>query len=113
MNCERLPARHQLHFGTGPPSSRRAHLESWLEVELKGRFSGRVLPVDDAAANRWGLLAAHVKQKEKPLAVIDGLLAATALHYNLTVVSRNAGDFKKRGSFPFQPLARVVHAKIR
>jgi predicted nucleic acid-binding protein len=27
------------------------------------------------------------------LSAIDGLLAATAIHHNLTIVSRNAGDF--------------------
>jgi predicted nucleic acid-binding protein len=28
------------------------------------------------------------------LPIIDGLLAATALHYNLTVVTRNSSDFR-------------------
>ena len=86
-----------------PQSKRRAQLESWLEVELKGRFSRRILPVDAAVADRWGLLAAQAKQKGKPLAVIDGLLAATALHYNLTLVSRNAADFKSAEVSVFNP----------
>jgi toxin FitB len=72
---------------------RRTRLETWLEVELRARFSGRVLPVDEAVADRWGLLAAQAKRKGIPLPIIDGLLAATALHYNLTVVSRNSSDF--------------------
>jgi len=73
---------------------RRTHLETWLKVELQTRFSGRILPIDAAIADRWGLLAADAKRKGKPLSIIDGLLAATALHHNLTVVSRNADDFK-------------------
>jgi predicted nucleic acid-binding protein len=76
-----------------PQDRRRTRLEAWLEVELQERFSGRTLPIDAAVADRWGLLAAEARRKGKALAVIDGLLAATALHYNLTVVSRNAGDF--------------------
>jgi predicted nucleic acid-binding protein len=72
---------------------RRARLEAWLAVELQGRFAGRTLPVDAGVADRWGWLAAEARRKGKALAVVDGLLAATALHYNLTVVSRNAGDF--------------------
>lgn len=76
-----------------PQGKRRAHLETWLEVELQARFSGRILPVDAAVAGRWGLLAGQAKRKGMPLGVIDGLLAATALHHNLTVVSRNARDF--------------------
>lgn len=73
---------------------RRTHLETWLEVDLQSRFSGRIVPIDSAIADRWGLLVAEAKRKGRVLAVIDGLLAATALHHNLTVVSRNASDFK-------------------
>jgi predicted nucleic acid-binding protein len=76
-----------------PQSKRRTNLETWLEVELGSRFSGRILSVDAAIADRWGLLAAEAKLKGKPLSAIDGLLAATALHHNLTIVSRNLSDF--------------------
>lgn len=72
---------------------RRTRLETWLEVELQARFAGRILPIEAAIADRWGLIAAEAKRKGKVLSVIDGLLAATALHHNLTVVSRNASDF--------------------
>jgi predicted nucleic acid-binding protein len=76
-----------------PQSARRSQLESWLEVELQARFSGRVLPVSAAIADRWGVLAAESKRKGRPLSVIDGLLAATALQFNFTIVSRNVNDF--------------------
>ena len=72
---------------------RRALLESWLEVDVRARFAGRILPIDAAIADRWGALAAEVKSKGAALSAIDGLLAATALHHNLTIVSRNVGDF--------------------
>ena len=74
-------------------SKRRTHLETWLEVELKARFSDRILAIDAPVADRWGLLAAQAKSRGTPLPIIDGLLAATALHYNLTVVTRNGSDF--------------------
>jgi predicted nucleic acid-binding protein len=73
---------------------RRARLETWLEVDLQTRFAGRILPVDWPVADRWGLIAAQAKQKGLSLPIVDGLLAATALHYNLTVVSRNLNDFR-------------------
>jgi predicted nucleic acid-binding protein len=72
---------------------RRTRLETWLDIELPARFAGRILPIDGAVADRWGLLAGEAKRRGFVLPVIDGLLAATALHYNLTVVSRNASDF--------------------
>ena len=72
---------------------RRTQLETWLEVELQARFWGRILAIDASVADRWGLLAAQAKGRGMSLPIIDGLLAATALHHNLTVVSRNASDF--------------------
>jgi predicted nucleic acid-binding protein len=72
---------------------RRTRLEAWLEVDLRGRFSGRILRVDAAVADRWGLLSARARRNGVPLPIIDGLLAATALHHNLTMVSRNVLDF--------------------
>jgi predicted nucleic acid-binding protein len=76
-----------------PQGKRRTRLEAWLEVELQARFAGRIVPIDAAIADRWGLIASEAKRRGKALPVIDGLLAATALHHNLTVVSRNASDF--------------------
>ena len=78
-----------------PQSKRRTRLETWLAVELQARFAGRIVPIDGSIADRWGLIAAEARHKSEALSVIDGLLAATALQHNLTVVSRNAGDFKK------------------
>ena len=76
-----------------PQSKRRTHLETWLELDVQARFSGRILAIDAPIADRWGLLAAEARRKGKALSAIDGLLAATALHHNLTLVSRNVGDF--------------------
>lgn len=79
------------------PGKRRTRLESWLEVELPVRFAGRVLSINRAVAERWGSLAALGKRRGRPLAVIDGLLAATALEHDLALVSRNVGDFAGTG----------------
>jgi predicted nucleic acid-binding protein len=73
---------------------RREKLRLWLEHELPAWFEGRVLPVDLAVADRWGRLLAEVG---RPVPTIDSLLAATALHYELRLVTRNAGDFNYPG----------------
>jgi len=77
-----------------PQSKRRTRLETWLEIDLLSRFAGRILPIDAAVADRWGSLAAHARSEGNTLSTIDGLLVATALHHNLTVVSRNVHDFQ-------------------
>jgi hypothetical protein len=72
---------------------RRTRLEAWLEVELRARFVGRIVAIDAEIADRWGFLAAEARRHGVALPIVDGLLAATALQYNLTVVTRNTGDF--------------------
>ena len=85
----------EIRFGVEllPTSKRRTVLEEWLEHDLPTWFEGRVLPVDRSIADRWGVLRAQAQMKGRPLSVVDGLLAATALEHGLTVVSRNVGDF--------------------
>jgi predicted nucleic acid-binding protein len=73
---------------------RREKLRLWLEYDLPTWFEGRVLPVDLAVADRWGRLLAEMGQ---PVPTIDSLLAATALHHELRLVTRNAGDFEYPG----------------
>lgn len=81
---------------------KRARLESWI-AEIVLRFSGRILPVDGAVAEQWGRIAAQAEVQGKTLPVIDALLAATAMSYNLTLVSRNAADLAATGAMLFNP----------
>lgn len=83
-----------------PATARRARLEAWLDHDLALRFAGRILPVDQPVADRWGRLSAEVASKRMVLPVVDGLLAATALHHNLTLVTRNSRDIEPT-SVPF------------
>lgn len=61
-------------------------LENWL-VTVEKAFGERILPVDRAVANEWGRLNAN-----RPVPVIDGLLAATANIHRMTLVTRNIAD---------------------
>jgi predicted nucleic acid-binding protein len=80
-----------------PRSNKRGLLESWLANDLVLRFAGRILQVNLDIAERWGLISARAKMAGAPLAVIDGLMAATALHHNLTFVTRNTKDVQVAG----------------
>ena len=72
-------------------AERKRRLVDWLEAELPAFFAGRILPVDERVAERWGRLAAL---HGRPVPVIDSLLAATALCHGLTLVTRNLKDFR-------------------
>ncbi|MGE3919882.1 MAG: type II toxin-antitoxin system VapC family toxin [Gammaproteobacteria bacterium] len=70
---------------------RKQKLKLWLEQELTTWFGTRMLGVNYAVADRWGRLQAQLKRS---LPAIDSLIAATALHYDLCVVTRNEQDYK-------------------
>ena len=72
--------------------ARKVRLEAWLSSNLLPRFEGRILPIDQAIAERWGQITGSLATQGSPLPVIDGLLAATALDHNLTLVTRNTRD---------------------
>ena len=79
---------------------RAAALDVWLATVGRA-FAGRILPVDDAVADRWGRLAAI-----RPIPVTDALLAATALVHRLTLVTRNDRHVAGLGASvlnPFEP----------
>ena len=86
-----------------PQSRRRATLEAWLEKDLPARFEGRVLNIDQEVADRWGLLTAAGRNSGIVLPVIDGLLAATALEHNLTLVTKDTGQIPSMGVAVFTP----------
>ena len=77
-------------------------LVTWLRTVMQ-EFSDRILNVDTAVAETWGVLSTI-----RPIPVIDGLLAATAMKHNLILVTRNVADVEGFGIQilnPFTPAA--------
>ena len=86
-----------------PVGKRRSGIQLWINDVLRPWFAGRVLPVDETIAERWGVLAGQRRLQGRPLGVADGLIAATALEHDLTVVTRNVKDFESLGVMVFNP----------
>jgi predicted nucleic acid-binding protein len=73
-----------------PAGQRRVALQDWLDIDVRSWFAGRILPVTES-------IAAIARQQGASLAVVDGVIAATALHHDLTLVTRNVRDFAGLG----------------
>ena len=76
-----------------PLGQKKLDLETWYRTTLPLWFGERVLPVSRTIAERWGALDAQCQRKGKSLNTADGMIAATALEHDLTVVTRNIRDF--------------------
>jgi toxin FitB len=69
-----------------------AILREWMDRHVLPTFSGRILSIDTAVAQRCATL--HVPN---PCSDRDALIAATAFVHGLTVVTRNVADFERTG----------------
>lgn len=80
-----------------PESKKKKDLQIWLNRDLKRRFEGRILPVDDRVATLWGEILGHAEIKGDAVPAVDGLIAATGLAHDLVVITRNAKHIAKTG----------------
>ena len=85
------------------PGTRREELEVWIETDLSILFSSRILSVTRSIAERWGVLDATRQLAGRPLNIADGLIAATALEHEFTLVTRNVKDFADLGVVLLNP----------
>lgn len=84
-------------------SKKKKALKIWLQTDLRERFSGRIVPIDDTVALSWGVLQASAEQHGVTIPSIDGLIAATGITHNMTVVTRNTQDMEASGAVLFNP----------
>jgi predicted nucleic acid-binding protein len=71
--------------------------QQWLREEVDRlehqEFSRRVLPFDATAAMIYGRIVAERERSGRPMAVLDGMIAAIALQHDAVVATRDTRDF--------------------
>lgn len=78
-----------------PASKKKESLQNWVNYDLKERFKNRIVDLDLHAATTWGKAQASSELLGKAMPAIDGLIAATGIAYDLTVVTRNTKDMEE------------------
>ncbi|HYA73724.1 MAG TPA: type II toxin-antitoxin system VapC family toxin [Roseiarcus sp.] len=75
--------------------ARRAELHDWLERKLRPMFEERILAVSEDVMFKWRLLVEEGRKARHTFSQPDLIIAATALHHGLTVVTRDTGEFER------------------
>ena len=83
--------------------ARRAQIAAWLENEMRPLFEGRILPLSEDILLKWRLIIEQGRKQGHTFSHPDVLIAATAAHHGLTVVSRDTRDFIAAGTRVFNP----------
>ncbi|TWB30837.1 hypothetical protein FBZ88_102402 [Nitrospirillum bahiense] len=89
----------EIRFGIeqAADAGKRSELTAWLTHKLRPMFDGRVLPISEDVMLKWRLLVESGRQARHTYTQPDLIIAATGLHYDLTVVTRDVTDYARTG----------------
>jgi predicted nucleic acid-binding protein len=86
-------------------ATKRAELNDWLAHKVRPMFEQRVLPVTEEIMFKWRLLVEDGRKAGYTFSQPDLIIAATALHHGLTVVTRDVSDYERVRAPVFNPWA--------
>jgi predicted nucleic acid-binding protein len=75
-------------------ASQRGALQDWLTHVVRPMFERQILPVSEDVIFKWRMIVADGRKAGHTFSHPDVIIAATALCHGLTVVSRDAKDFR-------------------
>lgn len=83
----------EIEYGIGltPSPRKKKELQRWYAEGLQHL---RVVDLDSGTASVWAALLVRLKKEGRAMPVKDSLIAASALQHQLTIVTRNTGDFR-------------------
>ena len=84
-------------------AGRRAELSEWLTHKVRPMFEGRILAVSEDVMFKWRLLVEEGRKAGHTFSQPDLIIAATALHHGVTVVSRDTSDYARARVPVFNP----------
>ncbi len=84
-------------------AARRSELRDWLTNKIRPMFVQRTLPISEDVMLRWRLLVDAGRKAGHTYSQPDLIIAATALHHGLTVVTRDRIEFDRAGAPVFDP----------
>jgi toxin FitB len=95
----------EIRFGIElqPDVARRSELNEWLAHKVRPMFEQRVLAITEDIMFKWRLLVEEGRKVGHTFSQPDLIIAATAYHHGLTIVSRDTGEYVKARVVVFNP----------
>lgn len=87
-----------------PEGKKKSKLQAWLQIVCE-TMRGRILSFNVSTAHVWGQLKAKGEANGFVFPSIDSQIAATAIRYDLTIVTRNTKDFTNTGAHVLNPFS--------
>ena len=84
-------------------AARRSELNEWLSRKVRPMFERRVLEITEEVVLKWRLLVEEGRKVGHTFSQPDLIIAATAQHHGITVVTRNIADYAKAQVAVFNP----------
>jgi toxin FitB len=91
-------------------AARRFELNDWLSRKVRPMFEQRVLEITEDVMLKWRLMVEEGRKAGHTFPQPDLIIAATAQHHGITVVSRDTTDYAKARVAVFNPWVDALPA---
>ncbi|MEA3158535.1 MAG: toxin FitB [Gammaproteobacteria bacterium] len=100
----------EIRFGIEllPNATRRSDLNDWLAHKVRPMFEQRVLAISEDVMFKWRLMVEDGRKAGHTFSQPDLIIAATAQHHGLTVVSRDTKEYVAARVDVFNPWVDVL-----